>query len=333
MQRRTFLYTAASAASSGTLGTLATLSSPMVMAQTMPGGPVRIVVGFPPGGGTDALARVVGQKLATMWNVTVVVENRAGAAGVIAADYVAKQAGDGNTLLMAHINSHALAPAMGIKLNYNAQTDFVPISMVGITPNILICNANQPAKTVKDLVALCKAQPGQISFASAGGGSAQHFALEMFKLQAKIFALHIPYRGSGPALTDLIGGQVNYCFETMTSATPHIKGGKAIALAQTRLKRAKGHPTVPTMDESGFAGFEATVWYGLMGPAKMAPALVTRMNEDVNKVLAMPDVQEKMEQYGAEDGGGSVQKFADFIKAEQQKWAVVAKEANVKADA
>ena len=323
MQRRTFTATVAAA----------TLASPLLMAQTLPAGPVRIVVGFPPGGGTDALARVVGQKLAAMWNVTVVVENRAGAAGVIAADYVAKQAGDGNTLLMAHINSHALAPAMGLKLNYNAQTDFVPISMVGITPNILICNTSQPAKTVKDLVALCKAQPGQISFASAGGGSAQHFALEMFKLQAKIFALHIPYRGSGPALTDLIGGQVNYCFETMTSATPHIKGGKAIALAQTRLKRAKGHPTVPTMDESGFAGFEATVWYGLMGPAKMAPALVTRMNEDVNKVLGMADVQEKMEQYGAEDGGGSVEKFASFIKAEQQKWAVVAKEAYVKADA
>lgn len=323
MQRRTFTASLAAA----------TLASPLLMAQTLPSGPVRIVVGFPPGGGTDALARVVGQKLATLWNVTVVVENRAGAAGVIAADYVAKQAGDGNTLLMAHINSHALAPAMGIKLNYNAQTDFVPISMVGITPNILICNTSQPAKTVKDLVALCKAQPGQISFASAGGGSAQHFALEMFKLQAKIFALHIPYRGSGPALTDLIGGQVNYCFETMTSATPHIKGGKAIALAQTRLKRAKGHPTVPTMDESGFPGFEATVWYGLMGPAKMSPALVTRMNEDVNKVLGMADVQEKMEQYGAEDGGGSVEKFANFIKAEQQKWAVVAKEANVKADA
>ena len=322
MQRRTFTATFAAA----------TLASPLLMAQTLPAGPVRIVVGFPPGGGTDALARVVGQKLAVMWNVSVVVENRAGAAGVIAADYVAKQAGDGNTLLMAHINSHALAPAMGIKLNYNAQTDFVPISMVGITPNILICNTNQPAKTVKDLVALCKAKPGQISFASAGGGSAQHFALEMFKLQAKIFALHIPYRGSGPALTDLIGGQVNYCFETMTSATPHIKGGKAIALAQTRLKRAKGHPTVPTMDESGFPGFEATVWYGLMGPAKMPPALIARMNEDVNRVLAMPDVQEKMEQYGAEDGGGSVEKFANFIKAEQQKWAVVAKEANVKAD-
>ena len=186
---------------------------------------------------------------------------------------------------------------------------------------------------MKDLVALCKANPGKISFASAGGGSAQHFALEMFKLQAQIFALHVPYRGSAPALTDLIGGQVNYCFETMTSATPFVKSGKVVALAQTRLKRAKSHPNVPTMAESGFPGFEATVWYGLMGPGKMPPAMAQRMNEDVNKVLAMPDVQEKMEQYGAEDGGGSIEKFASFIKAEQQKWAQVAKAANVKADA
>ena len=325
MQRRTLLTATATGA--------ALLASPMLRAQTLPAGPVRIVVGFPPGGGTDALARVVGQKLAAMWNISVIIDNKAGAAGVIAADFVSKQPGDGNTLLMAHINSHALAPALGTKLGYNAERDFAPISMVGITPNMLICNADQPAKTVKDLVALCKAKPGQISFASAGGGSAQHFALEMFKLQAKIFALHIPYRGSGPALVDLIGGQVNYCFETMTSATPHVKSGKAIALAQTRLKRAKGHPTVPTMDESGFPGFEATVWYGLMGPAKMPPAMVQRMNEDINKVLAMADVQEKMDQFGAEDGGGSTEKFAAFIKAEQQKWAQVAKDAKVKADA
>ncbi|HPL77566.1 MAG TPA: tripartite tricarboxylate transporter substrate binding protein, partial [Burkholderiaceae bacterium] len=279
------------------------------------------------------LARVVGQKLATMWNLSVAIENKAGAAGVIAADYVSKQPGDGNTLLMAHINSHALAPAMGLKLNYNAEKDFVPISMVGVTPMLLICNPDQPAKTVKDLVALCKANPGKISFASAGGGSAQHFALEMFKLRAQIFALHVPYRGSAPALTDLIGGQVNYCFETMTSATPFVKSGKVVALAQTRLKRAKSYPNVPTMAESGFPGFEATVWYGLMGPGKMPPAMAQRMNEDVNKVLAMPDVQEKMEQYGAEDGGGSIEKFASFIKDEQQKWAQVAKAANVKVDA
>ncbi len=325
MQRRTLLAATGAGA--------ATLASPMLRAQTLPVGPVRIVVGFPPGGGTDALARVLGQKLSTMWSLPVVIENKAGAAGVIAADFVAKQPGDGNTLLMAHINSHALAPALGIKLGYNAERDFAPISMVGITPNMLICNVDQPAKTVKDVVALCKAKPGQISFASAGGGSAQHFALEMFKLQAKIFALHIPYRGSGPALVDLIGGQVNYCFETMTSSTPHVKSGKAIAIAQTRLKRAKGHPTVPTMDESGFPGFEATVWYGLMGPSKMPTAMVQRMNEDINKVLAMPDVQEKMEQYGAEEGGGSTEKFSAFIKAEQQKWALVAQQAKVKADA
>jgi len=324
VQRRTFISASAGAA--------AALAAPMLAAQTLPAGPVRIVVGFPPGGGTDALARVVGQKLGTMWNTSVVIENKAGAAGVIAADYVAKQAGDGNTLLMAHINSHALAPAMGMKLGYNAERDFLPISMVGVTPNLLVCNTEQPAKTVKDLVALCRQKPGQISFASAGGGSAQHFALEMFKQRAQIFALHIPYRGSGPAITDLIGGQVNYCFETMTSATPHVKSGKLLALAQTRLKRAKGHPNVPTMAEQGFDGFEATVWYGLMAPARAPAAMIQRMNEDVNKVLAMPDVQEKMEQYGAEDGGGSIEKFAAFIKAEQQKWTQVAKAANVKAD-
>lgn len=325
MQRRTFLH--------GVTTGAATLAAPMLHAQTLPSGPVRIVVGFPPGGGTDALARVVAQKLSDMWKLSIVIENKAGAAGVIAADFVSKQGGDGNTLLMAHINSHALAPAMGSKLSYDVDRDFVPISMVGVTPNVLICNAEQPAKTVKDLVELCKKNPGRFSFASAGGGSAQHFALEMFKQQAGIFALHVPYRGSGPALTDLIGGQVNYCFETMTSATPHIKSGKAIALAQTRLKRAKGHPNVPTMDESGFKGFEATVWYGLMGPGKMPRAMAQRMNDDINKVMAMPDVQEKMEQFGAEDGGGSIEKFSAFIKAEQQKWAVVAKAASIKPDA
>ncbi|MEY2952990.1 MAG: hypothetical protein RLZZ401_1077, partial [Pseudomonadota bacterium] len=215
----------------------------------------------------------------------------------------------------------------------DALRDFSPIGLVGVTPNLLICNTEQPAKTVKDLIELCQKNPGRISFASAGGGSAQHFALEMFKLQAKVFALHIPYRGSGPALVDLIGGQVNYCFETMTSATSHVKSGKTIALAQTRLKRAKGHPTVPTMDEQGLSGFEATTWYGLVGPGKLPAAMVKRMNEDLNKVMAMPDVQDKMDQYGAEDGGGSVEKFVGFIESEQAKWKQVAVAAKVKVDA
>jgi len=321
MQRRTFI--AASAV---------TLTAPLVQAQTLPTGPIRIIVGFPPGGGTDVLARVLGQKLSVMWNVSIIIENKAGAAGVIAADYVAKQASDGNTLLMAHINSHAIAPSLQPKLGYVVERDFVPIALVGVTPNLLICNEAQPAKTVKDIVALCKAKPGQISFASAGGGSAQHLALEMFKLGAGIDVLHVPYKGSGPALVDLIGGQVNYCFETMTSAAPHVKGGKAIAVAQTRMKRAKGYPNVPTMHELGFTGFDATTWYGLVGPGKLPAAMAKRMNEDINKVLAMPDVQEKMEQYGAEDGGGSTQRFADFIRSEQTKWAKVVKDAKVSAD-
>jgi len=325
MKRRTFV--------TATAATAATLAAPMIKAQTLPAGTIRIVVGFPPGGGTDALARVVAQKLQVMWNTSIVIENKAGAAGVIAADYVAKQPSDGTTLLMAHINSHALAPSLQPKLGYVVERDFVPIALVGVTPNLLICNEAQPAKTVKDLVALCKANPGKISFASAGGGSAQHLALEMFKLRAGIDALHVPYKGSGPALTDLIGGQVNYCFETMTSATPHVKSGKAIALAQTRTKRAKGHPNVPTMDELGFAGFDATTWYGLVGPGKLPAAMAQRMNEDVNKVLAMSDVQEKLDQYGAEDGGGSARRFADFIRTEQQKWAKVVKDAKVSADA
>jgi tripartite-type tricarboxylate transporter receptor subunit TctC len=325
MKRRIFIQ------STGALA--ATLAAPALMAQHLPTGPIRIVVGFPPGGGTDALARVVAQKLQGLWNTSIVIENRGGAAGVIAADYVAKQSGDGNTLLMAHINSHALAPGLNPKLGYSVDQDFVPICLVGVTPNLLIANESQPAKTVKDLVALCKAKPGQVTFASAGGGSAQHLALEMFKLRADIEALHVPYKGSGPLLVDLIGGQVGYCFETMTAATPHVKAGKVVALAQTRTKRAKGHLNVPTMEEQGFAGFDATTWYGLAGPGKLSAAMAQRMNEDVNKVLAMPDVIEKLDQYGAEDGGGSTKRFADFIKSEQQKWGRVIRDAKVSIDA
>jgi tripartite-type tricarboxylate transporter receptor subunit TctC len=218
-------------------------------------------------------------------------------------------------------------------MNYDANRDFTPLVLVGVTPNLLIGNEQQKSRTVQQLVDECRANPGKVSFGSAGTGSAQHLALEMFKLQAGVQALHIPYKGSGPMLTDLIGGQINYSFDTMTAATPHVKSGKAIAIAQTRQKRAKGHPNVPTMAESGFPGYEATTWYGLAGPRGLNPGLARRMNEDVNKVLAMPDVMDKFEQYGAEDGGGSAEKFAQFIHDEGRKWAKVVKDANVKMDA
>ena len=322
MQRRTFVTASA-----------ASLAFPSLMAQSLPAGPIRIVVGFSPGGGTDILARVLAQKLSALWNTTVLVENKAGATGMIAADYVAKWPGDGTTLLMAHINSHAIGPALSPRVPYNVERDFAPIVLVGVTPNLLICNDKQSAKTVKDIVELCRKNPGKISFGSAGNGSAQHLALEMFKLAAKIDAIHVPYKGSGPMLTDLIGGQIDYSFDTMTAATPHVKNGKVIAVAQTRQKRAKGHPTVPTMAESGFPGFEATTWYGLVGPGKLPASMARQMNEDINKVLLMPDVIEKFEQYGAEDGGGSPEKFGTFISDESKKWAKVVKDAGVKGDA
>jgi tripartite-type tricarboxylate transporter receptor subunit TctC len=322
MQRRSILK--------ATAGVAATLAAPRVFAQLWPSGPIRIVVGFPPGGGTDALARVVATKLTQMWNQQVIVETKAGVAGVLAADYVAQQPSDGTTLLMAHINSHALAPSLQPKLNYNVERDFVPIVLVGVTPNLLIANPKEEAKTVKDIVALCRAKPGQVSFGSAGNGSAQHLALESFKLQAKVDAIHVPYKGSGPLLTDLMGGQIQYSFETMTAATPHVKSGKVLAIAQTRTKRAKGHPNVPTMEEQGFPGFEATTWYGLVGPGKLPAPIAQKMNEDVNKVLAMADVQEKLETYGAEDGGGTSEKFAAFIRSEMAKWAKVVKDGNIR---
>ena len=324
MQRRTLIQAAGSA--------VATLAAPGLMAQEWPTSPVRIIVGFPPGGGTDALARVLSVKLAEMWKQQVIVETKAGVAGVLAAEYTAQQPGDGSTLLMAHINSHGLAPSLQPKLRYSVERDFVPIVMVGVTPNLLIAHPGQTVKSARDIVELCKAQPGKVSFGSAGLGSAQHLTLEMFKLQAKVDALHIPYKGSGPMLTDLMGGQIQFSFDTMTAATPHVKSGRVLALAQTRAKRAKGHPGVPTMQEQGFEGFDATTWYGLVGPGKLPAAIAQKVNRDVNAVLAMPDVQEKLETYGAEDGGGSPEKFAQFIRDEIVKWAKVVKDGNVKVD-
>ena len=325
MKRRSLIQAAGAAA--------ATLAAPSVFAQEWPQGPVRIIVGFPPGGGTDALARVVAQKLTLMWGQTVIVENKGGVAGVLAAEYVATQPSDGSTLLMAHINSHALAPSLQPKLRYNVERDFVPIVLVGVTPNLLIASPTQKAVTVKDITALCAAEPGKVSFGSAGAGSAQHLALEMYKLQAKVDAMHVPYKGSGPLLADLMGSQIQYSFETMTAATPHVKSGKVVGVAQTRLKRAKGHPTIPTMQEQGFEGFEATTWYGLAGPGKLPSPIADKVNRDVNTVLAMPDVQERLDAYGAEDGGGSRDKFAKFISSEIDKWGRVVKDGKVKVDA
>ena len=324
MQRRQLIQAAGAAA--------ALAAVPALRAQTWPSGPIKLVVGFPPGGGADALARVVGLKLQELWKQPVVIDNKPGASGTLAAEYVAQQASDGTTLLLTTINSHALAPAVLPKLRYHPERDFVPVALLGLTPNLLIAGAQQPVKTVKELVALCKAQPGKVTFGSAGPGTAQHFALELFKLQAKADALHVPYKGSGPLLTDLVGGQIQYSFETMTAATPHVKSGRAVALAQTRGRRVKAYPDVPTMQEQGFAGFETFNWYGISGPGKLPAPIAQKMNKDINAVLQMTEVREKFDTFGVEDGGGSPEKFAELQRAEIAKWAKVAKEANVRVD-
>lgn len=297
--------------------------------QAMPAGPIRIIVGFPPGGGTDVVARVIAQKLAVMWSVPVVVDNKAGAAGVIAAEYVAKQPADGSTLLMTNFSNHAVAPALYPNLGYVVERDFTPIMLVGVVPGLLICRPEQTARTVPAIIELCRSKPGGVSFGSAGAGSAQHLALEMFKLRAKVDALHVPYKGSAPMLTDLFGGQIDYSFETMSSATPHVASGKLVAIAQTRPNRAAGQPTVPTLAELGFPGFDASTWYGLAGPGRMPETLTQRFNQDFNKVLKMPEVAEKLVSFGAEDGGGSSAQFTAFIATEKDKWAKVIREAKV----
>jgi tripartite-type tricarboxylate transporter receptor subunit TctC len=324
MQRRFLLQAAAGAA--------AAVALPAARAQAWPVGPIRIVVGFPPGGGADALARVIGQKLAETWKQPVVIDNKPGASGTLAADYVAQQASDGNVLLLSTINSQALAPAVMPKLRYHPERDFVPVALLGLTPNLLIAGTAQPAKTVKDIVALCKATPGKVTFGSAGPGTVQHFALELFKLRSGVDALHVPYKGSGPLLTDLISGHVQYSFESMTAATPHVKSGRVVAIAQTRGKRVAAYPDVPTMQEQGFAGFETFNWYGLSGPGKLPAAVAQKMNRDVQAVLALPDVREKFDAFGVQDGGGTPQQFAELQRAEIAKWAKVAKEANVRVD-
>ena len=326
MQRRLFITAAAT--------TAVAYSIPGLRAQqTTPAGPVRMVVGFPAGGGTDVLARILAQKLSTDWGVPVIVENRAGAAGIIAADHVAKQTPDGTTLLMAHVNSHGIAPGLQPKLGYSVEKDFTPIVLVGKTPTLLVGNKSQPATTLEELVVLCRSKPGQVIFGSAGTGSAQHLALETFKARAKIDVLHVPYKGSAPLMTDLMGGHVHYAFEGMTTATPLITAGKVNALAQTLTQRSKTHPTVPTVAEKGYPDYEASIWFGIVAPGGMSTAMADRMNADIVKILAMPDVMERLDHFGAEDGGGSRQRYANFMRDEQQKYAKIIKQAGITPEA
>jgi len=248
---------------------------------------------------------------------------------VIAARHTAKQKNDGTALLVAHVNSHGIGPGLRNDLGYSVESDFTPIGLIGKTPTILVGGATQKAKSLEELVRLCKEQPGKIVFGSAGTGSAQHLALEIFKAEAGINVLHVPYSGSAPLMTDLMGGHIQYAFEGMTTARPLIESGKVHALAQTLQNRPKSLPHVPTVAESGYPGFEASIWFALVGPGGMDPDMVERMNADLNAALATPELVQRLAQAGAEDGGGSAQRLADFMSSEQTKFATVIKNAGI----
>jgi tripartite-type tricarboxylate transporter receptor subunit TctC len=301
-------------------------------AQAYPAKPIRMIVGFAPGGGTDVVARVISQKLSEWYGQQVIVENRAGATGTIGADVVAKSAPDGYVLIMGHVNSHAIAPSMFKKLPYDALRDFAPVAYVGYVPNVLVVHPSVPAKSMKELIALAKSKPGGLNYASSGTGSTQHLAGEMFKQLASVDIVHVPYKGSGQAIGDLLAGTVAMNFDTMPPVIDHIKGGRLRALAISTPQRVGQLPDVPTFVEEGMSGFDVTNWYGVMAPAGTPREIVAKLNADINKAMQVPEVRARLEQVGTQLREGSAADFENFQKAEVAKYAKLVKEAGIQPD-
>ena len=302
------------------------------IAQSYPARPVRMVIGFPPGGGTDIVGRIVAQKLAEGLGQPVLVENRGGASGQIAAELVAKAPPDGYTIMMAHITAISILPTLVPKLPYDAQKDFAPISLVAIGPNVLVVHPLLPVKTVKDLVALAKAKPGQLQYAATGSGTVQHLAAELFKLQAKVDILHVPYKGSGQSIVDVVAGHVHLTFDSVPPVLPHIRSGKLRALAVTSEKRFSILPDIPTVAEEGLPEFDLSTWWGLVAPAAVSKDIIARLQAETIKALRQPDVKEKLAFAGADTVGNTADEFAAFIRAERAKYARIVNDANIKLD-
>jgi tripartite-type tricarboxylate transporter receptor subunit TctC len=291
--------------------------------------PIKIIVPFAAGGTSDVLARVLAERLSAALKQTVVIDNKGGAGGVIGADAAAKAPPDGYTFVLGTIATHAINPVLMPKMPYDATKDFAPVILLGSISNVLIVGADQPYKSVKDLVAAARAKPGDIVFAAAGQGSSQHMSGETFKLLTGTEMTFISYKGSAPAIQDLIGGQVPVSFETVTVAAPHIKSGKARALAVTSAKRTRVLPDTPTMQEAGVPNFDVASWQALYAPAGTPPAIVSRMNAEVEKILATPEVAVKLDNLGLEHAPNTPAQFAEFNRAELVKWAKIVKDSKI----
>jgi tripartite-type tricarboxylate transporter receptor subunit TctC len=310
----------------------AALLAPCALAQSYPTKQVRMIVGFPPGGGTDVVARVIAQKLTEWWGQPVTVENRAGATGTIGADVVAKSAADGYTLIMGHVNSHAIAPNLLAKMPYDPIKDFAAVAYVGYVPNVLAVHPSVNVKSVKELVALAKSQPGKMNYASSGNGSTQHLAGELFKQLTGTSIVHVPYKGSGDAIKDLLAGTVAMNFDTMPPVLPHIQAGKLRGLAISTPKRLAQLPDVPTFLEEGITGFDVANWYGVMAPAGTPRELVQRLNADLNKAMQVPEVRTRLEAVGTQLREQSAADFDAYMKSEVSKYAKLIKDIGVKVE-
>ncbi len=314
------------------VGALLVLLASGAWAQAYPTKPIRLVVPFPPGGATDILARNVAQKLTEAWGQQVIVDNRPGAGGNIGSELVAKSAPDGYTLEMGTVGTHAINASLYAKMPYDHVKDFVPVILVAGVPNVLVVNPSVPVNSVAELISYAKANPGKLNFASSGNGTSIHLSGELFKVMAGVQITHIPYKGSAPAMQDLLGGQVQLMFDNLPPSLPQIKAGKLKALAVTSATRAAALPDVPTMAEAGLPGFEASSWFGVLAPAGTPPAIVAKLNAEIGKWLASPEAKEKLLALGANAAGGTPEDFAKHIQAETAKWAKVVKESGAKVD-
>jgi tripartite-type tricarboxylate transporter receptor subunit TctC len=294
-----------------------------------PNKPLRLIVPFAPGGSTDIFARLIGERAALTLGQPVVVENRAGAAGNIGAEAVVRSAPDGYTLLMATTGVMAINNALYKNMTYDAAKDLEPVVYIASITNVLIVPPDLPAQNVAELIAMAKKEPGKLTFASSGAGASTHMSAELFKSMTGTDILHVPYKGSGPALPDLMSGRVSMMFENAPGAVPHIKAGKVRALAQTGLKRSSAMPDVPTLAESGVPGYESLSWSGIAVPAGTPRDVIERLNKDLNAVLATPEMRQKLGEQGAESIGGPPEAFAAHIRTEREKWSRVIRTANI----
>jgi len=305
-------------------------ATPAVAQDAFPSKPVKLIVPYPPGGASDITARLVAQKLSELWGQQVVVDNRPGANGIVALEYVARQPADGYTLLMANLGPNAINPAVYAKLPYDPVKDFTPITLTTIVPQVLVASPTLDAKTLKDVLDYARANPGKLNYGNGGNGSANHLGVELAAVLAGVRFTAVPYKGDAPAMMDTISGQVALSLPTVPAAMPHIKSGKLKPLAVGTKTRVAALPDVPTMDEAGIPGYESSSWGGVMGPGGMPPALAAKINADLAKVLAQPDVQEKLAGLGAIVVAKGPNDFAVFLAEEIRKWDGVAKKANIR---